>query len=138
MKIEFTNQLTGETVEGSQKIKEDGTILVDFPETFSPEEIADMEKAFNDARAQVNRKLQELSSIPFKFLTAFDLKKFQEAERLMAEMSTASVALIAWSEIRPHLAEFNTPFEAMMAGIMMTEKKFRVVDQIKGKNHEGV
>lgn len=136
MKIEFTNQLTGETVEGVQKINEDGSVLVDFPDTFSPEEIAHLEKAFNDSRAQVNRKLQDLSAIPFRFLTAFDLKKFQEAERLMSEMSTASVALMAWKEICPHLHEFDTPFEAMMAGIMLVEKKFRVVDQLKGKNHE--
>lgn len=136
MKIEFTNQLTGETVEGVQKLNEDGSVMVDFPNTFSLEEISQLERAFNDSRAQVNRKLQELGAIPFKFLTAFDLKKFQEAEKFMSEMSTASVALLAWSEIRPHLKEFDTPFEAMMAGIMLVEKKFRVVDQLKGKNNE--
>lgn len=112
------------------------TVSLESGETFSLEEVADLEKAFNDSRAQVNRKLQELSAIPFRFLTAFDLKKFDEAENLMAEMSTASIALLAWKEICPNLKEFETPFEAMMAGIMLVEKKFRVVEQLKGKNHE--
>lgn len=109
---------------------------IDIPGAMTPEESEQVEKVFNDSRAQVNRHLKELSSLPFKFLTNFDLKKFDEAEKIMGEMSTASVALTAWNEIRPHLHEFETPIQAMIAGLMLVDKKFKVIQDLTGEQDE--
>ncbi len=102
-----------------------------IPGVFTPEEVQDIEKVFNDSRNQINRHLQELGSLPFKFLTNMDLGKFEEAEKIMGQMATASVALTAWKEILPHLGEFETPIQAMIAGLMLVDKKFQVIQDIK-------
>lgn len=106
-----------------------------IPGSFTPEEASEIEKVFNDSRNQINRHLQELSSLPFKFLTNFDLKKFDEAEKIMGQMATASVALTAWKEILPHLDEFENPIQAMIAGLMLVDKKFKVIQDLKEDSH---
>jgi hypothetical protein len=107
-----------------------------IPGAFTPEESEQIEKVFNDSRAQVNRHLQELAGLPFRFLTNFDMKKFEEAEKIMGEMSTASVALTAWNEIRPHLDEFENPIQAMIAGLMLVDKKFKVIQDLTKEEDE--
>jgi hypothetical protein len=97
----------------------------------TPDQIAEMESIFTHSRKNFNKHLESVAGLPFRFNTHVDLKKFEEAEKIMGEMSLASVALLAWFEACPHLDEFENPVQALIGGLMIVDKKFKAIEQMK-------
>jgi hypothetical protein len=89
----------------------------------TPEEAKRMELVFQHAKKNINDGIEELRKLVFNYDQFVLLKKYDEAEVLMAQVATASVAIHSWREVMNSLDEYETPYEAIVIGASLVMEK---------------
>lgn len=94
-------------------------------EAMTPDEVEKMKKIYSGAKANINAAVKELQSLAFEYENLLIVRRFEQAEVIMAKYSLMSIAVGAWREVRELTKEFETPFEAMAQGIIELEDKYQ-------------